>query len=46
MRKYTVCLFAFALGGTCLAQQWELGAAGGLERKLPGESETRAQGSS
>ena len=31
MRKHTVCLFAFALGGTCLAQQWELGAAGGLE---------------
>ena len=31
MRKHTVCLLTLALGGTCLAQQWEVGAAGGLE---------------
>ena len=30
MHKLTVCLFALALGGTCLAQQWELGGAGGI----------------
>ena len=30
MRKLTIILFALALGGTCMAQQWELGAAGGL----------------
>lgn len=30
MRKLTVCLFALALGGTGLAQQWELGGAGGI----------------
>ena len=31
MRIYTGCLLALALGGSCLAQQWEVGVAGGLE---------------
>jgi hypothetical protein len=31
MRKFTGCLFALALGGSCLAQQWDVGVAGGLE---------------
>ena len=30
MRRPRICLFALVLGGSCLAQQWELGASGGL----------------
>jgi hypothetical protein len=30
MRKLTVCLSALALAGTCFAQQWDLGVAGGF----------------
>lgn len=30
MRKLTACLFALTLGGTCLAQQWEIGGAAGF----------------
>jgi hypothetical protein len=30
MRKFTICLFALTLGGTCLAQQWEIGGAAGF----------------
>jgi hypothetical protein len=29
MRTLTVCFFALSLGGTCLAQQWEIGGAAG-----------------
>jgi hypothetical protein len=29
MQKLTVCLFVLSLGGTCLAQEWEIGAAAG-----------------
>ena len=30
MRKLTVCLSTLALAGTCLAQQWDVGVAGGV----------------
>jgi hypothetical protein len=30
MQKLTVCLFALSLGGSCLAQEWEIGGAAGF----------------